>query len=172
MRKFLISAAVAASAVAVASPAAAQYYPQPQGYGYQGYGYQGYGYNANYGQTRSLIARVDQIRRQIDRLDSRDRLSNREADRLRYEARIVRDQVRRASFNGLSFRERQALQYRIARLEQRVRRDAYDGNRWGSRNDGYNNGYNNVGWDRDRDGLDDRYERDRGTNYDEDRDPD
>ena len=25
---------------------------------------------------------------------------------------------------------------------------------------------------RDRDGLDDRYERDRGTNYDEDRDPD
>lgn len=76
--------------------------------------------------------------------------------------------MRRASFNGLSFRERQAIEYRIARLEQRVRRDVYDGNRYGSRN-GY---YGNVGWDRDRDGLDDRYERDRGTNYDEDRDPD
>jgi hypothetical protein len=110
MRKFLISAAIAASTVAVASPAAAQYYPQPQG--------NAYGYNANYGQARSLIARVDQIRRQIDRLDNRDRLSNREADRLRYEARNVRNQVRSASFNGLGYRERQALEYRVARLEQ------------------------------------------------------
>jgi len=150
MRKFLISAAIAASAVAVASPAAAQYYPQqPQGYAY--------GTNANYGQARSLLARVDQIRRQIDRLDSRDRLSNREADRLRYEARIVRDQIRRAGYNGLSIRERQALEYRVARLEQRVRQEANDGNRWGS---------NDRRYDRDRDGRDDRYEDDRGTNHD------
>jgi len=153
MRKFLISAAIAASAVAVASPAAAQYYPQQQGYG-QG---NGYGQNANYGQARSLIARVDQIQRQIDRLDRRDRLSNREANRLRYEAQIVRNQVRRASFNGLGFRERQALEYRVARLEQRVRQEANDGNRWGS---------NDRRYDRDRDGRDDRYEDDRGTRHD------
>ena len=152
MRKFLISAAVAASAIAVASPAAAQYYPQGNAYGY----------NANYGQARSLIARVDQIRRQIDRLDSRDRISEREADRLRYEARIVRDQVRRSAYNGLNYRERQALQHRVARLEQHVRRDVRDGSRWGQR-DGY---YNNVGWDRDRDGRDDRYEDDRGRDHD------
>jgi hypothetical protein len=161
MRKFLISAAIAASAMAVASPAAAQYYPQ-QGYGY---GYQGYGYNANYGQTRSLLARVDQIRRQIDRLDSRDRLSDREADRLRYEARIVRDQVRRASFNGLSFRERQALEYRVARLEQRVRYQANDGNRWGSNDRRWQDQYGR--WDRDRDGRDDRYEDDQGQDHDD-----
>ena len=159
MRKFLISAAVAASTIAIASPAAAQYYPQPQG--------NAYGYYGNHGQARSLMARVDQIRQRIERLDDRNRISEREADRLRYEARIVRNQVRQASFNGLSFRERQAIEYRIARLEQRVRRDATDGNRWGSRNDGYNNGDNNVGWDRDRDGRDDRYEDDRGRDRDD-----
>ena len=159
MRKFLISTAIAVSTIAAASPAAAQYYPQPRAYAY--------GTN-NYGQARSLVARVDQIRRQIERLDARDRLSEREAARLRYEAQIVRNQVRQASFNGLSFRERQALEYRIARLEQRVRYEANDGNRWGSRN----GVYNNAGWDRDRDGLDDRYERDHGTNYDEDHDSD
>ena len=163
MRKFLISAAVAASTIALATPAAAQYAPQPRGYAY--------GQN-HYGQARSLVARVDQIRRQIERLDARNRITEREAARLRYEARIVRNQVRHASFNGLSFRERQAIEYRIARLEQRVRHEVNDGNRWGSRNNGYNNGYANVGYDRDRDGFDDRYERDRGTNHDEDRDPD
>ena len=150
MRKFLISAAIAASTIAVASPASAQYYPQQQG--------NAYGHNNNYGQARSLIARVDQIRRQIDRLDNRDRLSNREADRLRSEARMVRNQVRSASFNGLSYRERQALEYRVARLEQRVRIQANDGNRRFSANAG--------GYDRDRDGRDDRYEDDRGNRHD------
>ena len=154
MRKFLISAAVAASAFAVASPAAAQYYLQPQG--------NAYGYQANYGQARSLIARVDQIRRQIDRLDSRDRITEREARNLRYQANVLRDRVRRASFNGLNNRERRDIEVRIANLEQRVRYEVSDGNRWGQR-DG---GYTNVGWDRDRDGRDDRYEDDRGTDHD------
>ena len=152
MRKFLISAAVAASAFAVASPAAAQYYPQPQG--------NAYGYNGNYGQARSLVARVDQIRRQIDRLDSRDRISEREARQpCAMKRAIVRDRVRRAGYNGLSYRERHDVEVRIARLEQRVRREVRDGNRWGNRNDGR---YSNAGWDRDRDGRDDRYEDDRG----------
>jgi len=154
MRKFLISAAVAASAFAVASPASAQYYPQPQG--------NAYGYYGNQGQARSLVARVDQIRRQIDRLDSRDRITDREADRLRRQAVELRNRVRQASFNGLSYRERQNIEIRIANLEQRVRRDVYDGNRVGQR-DG---SYINLGWDRDRDGRDDRYEDDRGRDRD------
>ncbi len=124
MRKFLVPAAILASAFAVATPASAQIH-LPQGYGY--------GHNANYGQARSLLARVDQIRRHIEILDSRDRISEREADRLRYEARIVRDQVRRSAYNGLNYRERQALQHRVARLEQHVRRDVRDGNRWSYR---------------------------------------
>ena len=149
MRKFLISAVVAASAFAVATPAAAQIH-LPQGY------------HANTGQARNLVARIDQIRRQIDRLDSRDRISEREANSLRSEARVVRDQVRRSSYNGLNRRERQVFEHKVARLEQRVQREVRDGNRWGS-NDGR---YTNVGWDRDRDGRDDRYEDDRGRDHD------
>jgi opacity protein-like surface antigen len=41
MRKLLICVSLAGS-LAVAAPAAAQYYPQP--YGYNGYGYNSYGY--------------------------------------------------------------------------------------------------------------------------------
>ena len=69
MRKVLISLAAAGSALAFATPAAAQYYPQAQPYG-QPYGY---GYNNNYGQVRALQARINQVQRQIERLDRRDR---------------------------------------------------------------------------------------------------
>lgn len=171
MRKFLISAALMASTVAVAAPAAAQWAPQPYGYGYgQPYG-NAYGYN-NYGQVRRLQVRIDQIQRQINRLDSRDILSEREARRLRNESRSIEYRLRSASRYGLNGAERYDIERRIARLEQHVYREARDGNNW--RNDRYGRGgYGNYGYyDRDRDGLDDRYERDRGTNYDEDRDPD
>lgn len=164
MRKFLIAAVMATSTVALAAPAAAQW-AQPQGYGY-GYG-NGYGYNNNYGQVRSLQVRINNLERHIARLDHRDRLSEREARRLRWEANNLERRLRYAAQNGLSYREAQDLNYRLARLEQRVRYEVRDGNNWRG-----NNGWNNGGWDRDRDGFDDRYERDRGTNYDEDRDPD
>ena len=160
MRKFLISAALMASNVAVAAPASAQWYPpQPQGYAY--------GYNNNYGQVRRLQVRIDQIQRQIRQLDRRNVLSNREARRLNDEARSLEYRLRQLGYHGLNGRERYDIERRIARLEQHVFREARDGNNW--RNDRYaRGGY----YDRDRDGLDDRYERDRGTNYDEDRDPD
>jgi len=158
MRKFLISAAVAASAFAVASPAAAQYYPQPQG--------NAYGYNASYGQARSLLARVDQIRRQIQVLDSRDRISEREADRLRQQANVLRDRVRRASYNGLSYRERRDIEVRIASLEQRVRRDVYDGNRWGD------NRWDNDGRWQDQYGRWHDRQDARRIRYEDDRDDD
>src|SRR5207244_791698 len=68
MRKIVLSLAAAGAALVVASPAAAQYYPQPQqqpygygnAYGGQPYGggYGGYGFN-NYGQVRALQARID-----------------------------------------------------------------------------------------------------------------
>lgn len=41
MRKLLVCVAALSTALAAATPAAAQYYPQP--YGYNGYGYRGYG---------------------------------------------------------------------------------------------------------------------------------
>ena len=158
MRKFVIAAALAASALTAAAPAAAQWYPpQPQGYGY--------GYN-NYGQVRLLQARVDNLQRQISRLDSRDILSEREARSLRNESRDLERRLHYAARNGLSGNEAYSIDRRIQRLEYRIQREARDGNRYGRW------GYNQSGWDRDRDGLDDRYERDHGTNYDEDHDRD
>lgn len=161
MRKSIVAAALAASALTAAAPAAAQWYPpQPPGYGY--------GYHGNYGQVRRLQVRIDQLQHRIARLDSRDRVSEREARRLREESRDIERRLRRAARYGLDGREAYSIDRRIQRLEYRIYRDARDGNRYGRY------GYNQYGqaWDRDRDGLNDRYERDRGTNYDEDRDPD
>ncbi len=180
MRKFLIPLAVAASAVAVATPASAQYYPQPQGYGYgqpQGYGYRqpqgnAYGYNNNYGQVRVLQVRINQIQRQIERLDRRNILSNREARRLRDESRSLERRLAQFSRYGLNPRERYDVERRIVRLEQRVRYEATDGNRRAYSYNGYN-GYNQNGYngqyasDQDRDGRDDRYEDDRGHDHDD-----
>ena len=155
MRKVLISLAVAASALAVAAPASAQYFPQPPAP--QGYGY---GYNNNYGQVRSLQIRVDNIQRQIDRLRQRRAISRNEANGLRSESARVEYRLRAASRYGLNWRERQDLEVRIARLEQHVRHEVRDGR------NGYN-GYNGqYAYDRDRDGRDDRWEDDHGTDHD------
>jgi hypothetical protein len=151
MRTFLISLAAAASALAVATPASAQYFPVPQG--------NAYGYQHNYGQVRRLQARIDQIQHQINRLDRRDILSDREARRLRLESRELERRLRIAARNGLHPAERYEIERRLARLEQRLYRDARDGNRWG--HNAYQGGY-----DRDRDGRDDRYEDDRGRDHD------
>ena len=159
MRKFLVSAAIAASTLVAAAPAAAQWAPpQPQGYGY--------GYNQNYGQVRRLQARIDQLQRQIRHLDRRNILSEREASRLRNESRELERRLRYGASNGLNGREAYNIERGIQRLEVRIQRDARDGNRYG-------NHYGQASWtDRDRDGLHDAYERDGGRNHDEDRDPD
>ena len=169
MRKFVIAAALAASALTVATPAAAQNY-QGNGYGYQGNGYGNYGdgYNNNYGQVRRLKARIDQVQHQINRLDSRDVLSEREASRLRAESRTLEYRLRRAAQYGLNGRERYEIERGIQRLEQHVWREARDGN--GRRDGNYwrNDGnYRDGQWiDRDRDGRDDRTEDDRGYRHD------
>lgn len=155
MRKFLISLAVTASALAVATPASAQYFPVPQPQG------NAYGYNNNYGQVRRLQVRIDQIQRRIAWLDRRNILSNREARRLRDESRGLERRLRAMSRYGLHPGERQDIEVRIARLEYRVRLEATDGNRWGR--NAYGGQY---GYDRDRDGRDDRYEDDRGRDHD------
>ena len=178
MRKYIISAALLASTVAIAAPASAQWaQPQPQGYAY--------GYQGNYGQTRRLEVRIQQIRQQIRHLDRRNILSNREAHRLEAEARSLQYRVRQLGYNGLNQRERYDIERRIARLEWNVRREANDGDRRFSQN-GYNgygqngygqnaygqngyNGYNSYNqYDHDRDGRDDRYEDDRGRDNDND----
>ena len=159
MRKVLFTVAAAASALAFAAPASAQYYPGQYYPGQQvPYG-NAYGYN-NYGHVRSLQAHIDQVQRQISRLDQRNILSEREAARLRYESRDIERQLWYVGRNGLNPYEATSIQRRISRLEQRVAYEARDGNRWG-----YNDRRDNWS-DRDRDGRNDRYEDDRGWDHD------
>jgi opacity protein-like surface antigen len=180
MKKFLIAAA-GLGALAAAAPAAAQYYPAPQyGYGqpvHYGYGQpQGYGYGYNnrdqQGLIRSYIVRADQLRQRVERLDSRDRITEREARRLRDAAADLQRRAREYARGGLSFNERRDLDIRLAQLQQRIQIDRRDGRqmadrdrdgRWDSRDS----------WiDRNRNGVDDRQEglyrpdRDRDGVYD------
>jgi len=134
MRKFVLSVAAAGAALVAASPAAAQFYParQPAPYGYNGYN--------NYGQIRSLQVRIDNIERQINRLDRRDRIGGRSADRLRDEANNIERRLRERARGGLSPREAGDLQYRVQRLEERVQF---------ALNDRYGRGDRDGRWDRD-----------------------
>ena len=161
MRKLMISLAAAGAALAIATPAAAQYYPGQYGAPYGN----AYGYNNNWGQVRSLQVRINAVERQINVLDRRDRIRDRSADRLRDEANSIERRLRHAARDGLNPYEAQDIQVRIARLEQRVQYSLARGyGRYG-----YNNGYGNNGGysDRDRDGRDDRYENDRGYDHDD-----
>jgi len=158
MRKFLIPAAILASTLAAAAPAAAQWAPNGNAYGYN-----------NYGQGRRLEVRVMQLRRQIAQLDRRNILRDREARRLDAEARNIEYRIRELRQYGIDSRERYTIERRIARLEQNIRYQANDGDRRYADNNGYGNGYNDNGYnnyDRDRDGRDDRYEDDRGRDFD------
>ena len=153
-RQFIVGAALAASALTAAAPAAAQWVPQ-QNYGYN-QGHNGY---QNRGDGRVLIARVDQVRQQIRILDRRNALSNQEARGLDREALQLRYQVQRLAYNGVDPRERFAVEQRIVRLEQRVSYNATD------RNGRYNRGnaYGQQGSWQDRDGRwndRDRHDRD------------
>jgi hypothetical protein len=144
MRKIVLSLAAAGAALVATSPAAAQYYPAPQPapYGYGNNGYNGYSFN-NYGQVRALQARIDRIEWQINRLDRRDRIGNRSADRLRDEANRIEDRLHRVARGGLNPYEARGIEVRIARLEQRVQYSLANGyGRYGDRDDR---------WDHDRD---------------------
>ena len=170
MRKVLFSIAAAASALAVATPAAAQYYPAPPAYapGYNnGYGYNGYNNN---GHVRALQQRIDRVQANINRLDSRDVIRERTAKRLRQEARSIERRLRAVSRYGFSPQEANNVERQVFNLERHVR--VAMGNNW--RNAYGFNGYNGYAYnnydayysDRDRDGRNDRWEDDQGRNRD------
>ena len=159
MRKIVISLAVAGAALVTASPASAQYYPQP-GYGAP-YG-NAYGYNNGVRNVRALQVRVDRIQRELARLVRARAISPNEFRNRNEDARDIERRLRRdfRDGRGLNGNEIVGIERRIARLEQRIARDTRDGNRWGS------NGYNGQYMDRDRDGRNDRYEDDQGRRRD------
>lgn len=130
MRKLVLALAAAGSALVVAAPASAQYYPAQYG--------NRYGYN-NFGQVREFQARIDRIQRQIGFLDRRDVVRDDRADRLRDEARDLERYLHRAARNGLNPYEANRVNDRIVRLEQRVQFAANNGryrhDRWRDRDD-------------------------------------
>ena len=160
MRTLILTLATAAAGLAIAAPASAQYYPQPRApYG------NAYGYNQGFhhpGHAKALDARIDGLQRDIRRLDSRNIISKREANRLTQQSRALEARLARVARNGFTARESIQIERGIAQLELRIRREMADrngryGNQWG----------NNSGWsDRDRDGRNDRYEDDRGRRHD------
>lgn len=152
MRKFLILAATAASALAVATPAAAQWYPPqynnyPPQYGYGG----GYGgYNA-YG---NIQYRIDRLQTHIAQFDRANVISNREARILRAAAYDLERQLR---YGGDGY----GVERRLAQLEQRVdyiaSRTRYGRYNYNNHNqwNGHNNwNHNDRNW-RDHDDDDD-----------------
>jgi hypothetical protein len=187
---FVISLAAAGAALAVASPAAAQYYPQQQPYGYggqqsygygaqrygNGYGYNGYGQN-NYGQVRSLQARIDAVQYRLRYLGRGYGGRGNSANGLREESRNIEQRLRYAGRNGLNPYEANDIQNRIARLEQSVNyamagrngRYGYSGYNGYNSGNGYNAYNNNQGYsgDRNRDGRDHGDDNDQGHDRDD-----
>lgn len=137
MRTFLITAGAALAALGVSAPAQAQHYAPYSGYGYQqGYGH-GYGYQNDWRSARYLQHRVNELQRQINMLDRRNVLSNREASRLRNQSRNIERRLRVMARNGLHPNERYSIERQIAGLERRVWAEANDRNRRYDRRHGY-----------------------------------
>lgn len=141
MRIMLLSLVGAASALAIASPAAAQWVPQPSPYGYgaPGYGYDGYNAMA------SLQGRLARIRGQIIMLSREQRISTEQSRHLFNETRELDSRIREESYEGDGRALRQ-LEEGVERLEQRVRYAASYGYRSYGNPYGYNGYY---GGDRD-----------------------
>ncbi len=167
MRKFLIPAALLASTLAVAAPAAAQWArPVPQG--------NAYGYNhhqANTGLARAYAVRINRLHQQIHRLGERRQLSRSEFSRLNREVDVLENRLSRASYRGLNRQEAYVIERDLARLERNIYREARDGGGYRDHHSQGQYGYNQYGngqygYDRDRDGRDDRYEDDRGFDHD------
>jgi type II secretory pathway component PulJ len=127
MTKYLIPLAAAVSTMAIAAPASAQWYPQPQGYAQ--------GHHNNYGLARAMLARVNNLQRQISYLGQRRMISRNEYQNLMYESQQLESRLRHNARDGRGFTRREAYstERRIAWLEQKIARDVRDGRQWGFR---------------------------------------
>jgi hypothetical protein len=128
MRKFLIPIMAAASAVAVAAPATAQYVQwRPPVYQYNPYNY-GTGFRlTNY--VREMQARVERVRSDIRVMQQRRVLSWNEARGLDNQARRLQRRIFMASRNGMGPGEARSLENQIFNLQRRVAQEANDWDR-------------------------------------------
>jgi hypothetical protein len=124
MRKYLIPIVAAASALAVAAPASAQWAPPV--YRYQPYNFgNGFRYHAF---AQSMQARVQRVRSDIRVMQERRILSWGEARSLDNQARNIERRIFRRSRDGLQPNEARNLENQIRNLEFRVQREATDWN--------------------------------------------
>jgi hypothetical protein len=128
MRKFLIQIVAAASAVAVAAPASAQYVQwAPPVYQYNPYNY-GNGFRAaNF--ARSMEERVQRVRNDIRVMRLQRVLSRNEARSLDRQAENLQRRIFRASRYGINPYEARSLENQIFNLQRRVAREANDWDR-------------------------------------------
>ena len=128
MRKFLIPIVAAASALAVAAPASAQYVQwAPPVYQYNPYNY-GYGFNGiNF--ARSMADRVQRIRHDIRVMQQRRVLSWNEARNLDMQAQNLQRRIFRAQRGGIRPGEARRLENQIFNLQRNVAREANDWDR-------------------------------------------
>jgi hypothetical protein len=125
MRKFVISLAAAASTLAFAAPASAQWVPPV--YRYQPYNF-GYGFSGiNF--ARAMEGRVQRIRGDIRAMEFRRILGRAEARSLDNQARNLQRRIYRASRFGINPIEARSVEIGIRRLEVRVAREAADWDR-------------------------------------------
>jgi Spy/CpxP family protein refolding chaperone len=122
MRSFLISATLlSAAAMAVATPADAQY--RGPGYG------QSYGRGGGEFRGGGIQRELGEIRQQIRLGFDRGMLSRGEAARLTRDADRIEERLHRRAWDGLSFREREDLQRRVQQLRERLRLERFDNRR-------------------------------------------
>lgn len=134
MRKFLVSLAVAGSALAVAAPASAQYYGgNPYGYnrGYSNYGYGNYG--AGY-QSQQLISanreRMARMHNDIEMAVARGVMSPAEGARLHQRAAQFDRELAQLARGGMTGEEGAIFDARADRLAQEIQARTYGYNRY------------------------------------------
>jgi len=130
MRKIFLSIAMAASALAVAAPASAQWTPPV-------YNYAPYNYSGAFSGHRfaaSMETRVQRLRADIRALQVRGILSRSEGRSLQSQAQNLQRRIYFASRNGIQPREARNLEFGIRNLENRISREARDWNNRPNRN--------------------------------------
>ena len=123
MQKFVITLAAAGTALAFASPAAAQYSRGQQSYGYR------YDNNNSAARIHEIGRRIERLNRQIQDLGRARIINARQERSLSLESRDLGYQLQAAGRNGFDVREQRFVEARLASLEQRVQSVSAYGNR-------------------------------------------
>ena len=134
MRKLLVSLIAASAAFAVATPAAAQYWPQPARQGYNQYRYG----NNNVAQWQNDL---QQIRWKANELQRQGRLDPREARDLNNDIWSMQRSLNQVGRGGVRPWEAQQIQQKFLRLRYEMQRYSDYDRRYGNRYDRYGRRY-------------------------------